>query len=343
MSAKAMDMNTLQKFALHTLKVGKLEVSNFSCNFNRALKTGLLAGSIFLSTVSVQALTASHAIAQEIQVTGPLANAPAVEHLRRYRDSRFEIAPTVSFTLLDEYRRTIMFGARLQYNVTDWLGLGVWGGFGGVSTTTNLTDQIDKVAPRGTAAGPNTRTATNLPNRPTAFADQTAKMQWVAAPQITLVPFRGKLSLFKTIFVDTDAYIHLGAAFVGLSERGTCGSKGEKLCSDQASFNPVSRVAIAPTFGLGLTFYPSKVVSFGFEYRALPFAWNRSGFDTRGGGSNGESPDQKITSDDRTFKFNQMVTIFVGFSIGDVKLSPGTDPKDLAATAASDRATADKK
>ena len=55
-------------------------------------------------------------------------------HLRLYREGRFEIAPTVSFTLLDEYRRTILVGARLNYNIRDWLAIGVWGAVGAIST-----------------------------------------------------------------------------------------------------------------------------------------------------------------------------------------------------------------
>src|SRR5579884_3135109 len=70
------------------------------------------------------------AAAQEIQLTGPLKGAPAVRDLRLYREGRFEIAPTVSFTLLDEYRRTILVGARLNYNIKDWIAIGVWGAYG---------------------------------------------------------------------------------------------------------------------------------------------------------------------------------------------------------------------
>jgi len=53
-----------------------------------------------------------------------------VRKLRLYRQTRLEIAPAVSFTLLDEYQRTILLGARLQFNFTDWLAIGGWGAFG---------------------------------------------------------------------------------------------------------------------------------------------------------------------------------------------------------------------
>jgi outer membrane beta-barrel protein len=275
----------------------------------KTAKTVLAALLGLASAAGVFAATESQAEAQEIQLTGPLAGAPAVRKLRLYREGRFEVAPAVSFTLLDEYRRTIITGGRLQYNVADWIGFGVWGGYGAVSITTDLTDQIDNEAPR------NSRTAANVANAKGGFKEQTAKMQWVAAPQVTFVPFRGKLSIFQKIFVDTDAYIHAGVAFIGLQERGDCGASGQTSCVDQKSFVLQSRTAIAPTFGLGLSFYMTDLLSLGVEYRALPFSWNRAGFDSRGGGSNTKFPDNKVDSEDQTFKFNQMITIAIGIHL----------------------------
>lgn len=275
---------------------------------HKALFKQLLApvlGAAVALTTLVAAPKVAHA--QEYQLTGPLAGAPSSKHLRLYRKGRIEVAPTVSFTLLDEYRRTILVGGRLQYNIADWIGVGVWGAYGLISSATDLTDQIDQTSPR------NSRTASNV--SPNSFSDQTAKMQWVAAPQIQLVPFRGKIAIFQKIFVDTDAYIHGGLAFVGLQERGDCGGGGSQpLCTDPKSFDLASRVAIAPTFGLGLNFYITNFLSLGVEYRALPFSWNRAGFDARGAGNDGNSPDQKVDSQDQTFKFNQMMTISLGFS-----------------------------
>lgn len=273
----------------------------------------LVAGGLALALVSA----AKPAAAQEIQITGPLAGAPAVRKLRLHREGRFEIAPTASFTLLDEYRRTILFGGRLQYNFADWIGVGVWGAFGALQPTTDLTDQIDKTAVR------NSRTAANVAGTKAgtgAFDDQVSKIQWVAAPQVQLVPFRGKLSLFQSIFVDTEAYFHLGLAFVGLQERGDCVGSKCTLAGNPDTFALQARTALAPTFGLGLNFYTGNFVSLGVEYRAMPFSWNRAGFDSRGSGPNGKYPDglsgqPKVDSDDRTFKFNQMITLAVGFSL----------------------------
>jgi len=121
------------------------------------------------------------------------------------------------------------------------------------------------------------------------------------------VPFRGKLAIFQKIFVDTDAYIFGGPAFVSLKERSDCDGD----CADV--FTTSTRTAIAPTFGLGLSFYMGQFMSLGLEWRALPFAWNTGGFDTRGGGKDGDFPDNAINKDDREFKFNQLLSVSLGF------------------------------
>ena len=255
--------------------------------------------------------------AQEIEITGPLAGQPSTRHLRLYRQSRFELAPTVSFTLLDEYRRTIFVGARLNYNISDWLAVGVWGAGGVASLTTDLTDQIDAKAPRDQLTA--TQVNHSMPqyggNAP--FGDQTAKLTWMIVPQVTVVPFRGKLAIFNKIFVDTDFFLSLGAGFVGLQERNDCnpaGSNGLPACNSPASFGLKSATAITGTGAFGLTFYPSNFISFGVEYRGIPFKWNRAGFDSRGSGPNQNFPDGSVNSTDETLRFNQLVTIHVGFS-----------------------------
>ena len=243
--------------------------------------------------------------AQQILLTGPLAGAPAVRKLRWHRKNRFEVAPAVSFTLLDEYQREILIGARLNYNFTDWLAFGAWGAFGAIKMPTYLSDQIQEVNAARRTLDPNGMT---LPRQLTAvnlgpdFHDQLGSIDWVVAPQLTAIPFRGKLALFQSIYLDTDLHIFAGPAFVGVTERKNC-----ETCVN--SFDMASRVAIAPTFGAGLTFFINKWSAIGFEYRFLPFSWNRGGFDTAGGGKDNKFPDNKITNDDRQFSMNQVMSL----------------------------------
>ena len=272
------------------------------------------AGPILAAAATfVAAATASTpAAAQEIQLTGPLAGAPSVRKMRLYREGRFELAIGPGFTLLDEYQRTIFAAGRLQYNIFDWLGVGVFGGFGAVSLNTDLTDKIESTTLRNVSA-----TRKNLPQQRGApnYDEQTGKLKFMFVPQVTFSPFRGKLAVFQKLFVDTDLYLHAGAAFVGLEERKDCGdaTKQQLSCTDPKSFVSDSRLQVAPTFGLGLTLYTSGLVSVNIEYRAYPFSWNRGGFDSRGGGPDASFPDERLSSEDQTFKFNQMIFIAAGF------------------------------
>jgi hypothetical protein len=267
-------------------------------------------------------LASTRATAQEIQLTGPLAGAPAVRQLRLQRQGRVEIAPNVSFTLLDEYQRTILPGGRLTYNLTDWLAIGVWGAFGAVKVPTDLTDRIQAITVHRRTAPidqggesneyPNNISINNLRTRESIgpqFKNQLGQIDFVVSPQVTLIPFRGKLAIFQKIFVDTDAFIFGGPAIIGLSERETC----EANCFD--AFGRASRTAIAPTFGLGFNFYLAKFIALGLEWRGIPFAWNTCGFDTRGANPDGRFPDNRVNDQDREFKFNQMLSVNLGFYV----------------------------
>jgi hypothetical protein len=278
----------------------------------------------FLTVLSVLlgVFASTRATAQEIQLTGPLAGAPAVRQLRLHRQGRVEIAPTVSFTLLDEYQRTILPGGRLTYNLTDWLAIGVWGAFGAVKIPTGLTGHIQDItaARRAPVADggeaneyPNNISINNLRTResisPTQFKDQLGGIDFIVSPQVTLIPFRGKLAIFQKIFVDTDAYIFGGPAIIGLTERESC----EANCFD--AFGKASRTTIAPSFGLGFNFYLAKFIALGLEWRGIPYSWNSGGFDTRGANPDGRFPDNKINDQDREFKFNQVLSVNLGFYI----------------------------
>ncbi|PIE05527.1 MAG: hypothetical protein CSA75_04285, partial [Sorangium cellulosum] len=298
----------------------------------------------------------STASAQEIQLTGPLAGAPAVRELRWHRNKRIELAPMVSFTLLDEYQRTIFAGARLQYHLTDWLGLGAWGAYGVVHMNTALTNEIDKVNKDRWDASRDSNPRTQIDRNASLlsvgkdFSEQLGKIQWIVAPQITAVPFRGKLALFEQIFVDTDIYFFGGPAFINVQERedystrdlsdpnktvlgnrqytppGTPANPNpapENVAYPVKAYPTTSRMAIAPTFGLGFTFFPGSWTGIGLEYRATPFSWNTSGFDSRGGPPEEEGPDFKVDSKDREFKFNQMISLSLSFFLPtDTKISP---------------------
>jgi hypothetical protein len=278
-----------------------------------------------LGAAAMLLIALPEAKAQEIQITGPLAGAPAVRRLRLHRQDRFDIAPNVSFSLLDEYRRTIMPGLRLNYHFFDWFGLGLFGGYG-FQYNAALADELQDKAIDKRECGKNPdalackRTAVSLCRGDNCLAKkQLGQLDFVVAPQLTFVPFRGKISLFSEAFVDTDISIFVGGALIGVKERQDC-KKGE--CGLDKSFELAERITGAPTFGLGFNFYPLDFMGFGVEYRALPFSWNSSGFDNAGGGKDGKFPDDVIDSNDRSFHFTSVLTVFLNFQLpGEINIS----------------------
>jgi outer membrane beta-barrel protein len=281
----------------------------------------LIALGLFVATAG-SLLGASEAAAQEVQITGPLAGAPAVRHMRIYRSGRFQVQPGLGFTINDEFARSLMAGIQLGYHLTDWLGIQGFFNYTYYSLDTDLTDQIGE---RGQS------TEYNRLSLPTTegFKNQIGRLNYLAGVQATFIPLRGKLAMFQALFVDTDFYIFGGAAFAGVSERSNvtddrCSVNGwadpnrRDSCIDSQEAQ-TSRVAIAPTFGVGLSLYFTDYMSMTLEYRAFPFRWNTSGTDE--GGQNrsrqpddgGEFPDGQITEADRTFQFNQMFGLGLAF------------------------------
>jgi outer membrane beta-barrel protein len=266
--------------------------------------------------------------AQEYQVTGPLAGAPAVRKMRVYRDGRFQIQPEFGATLVDEFTRTLFVGAQIGYHFTDWLGIHAFFDYG-LGLNTNLTDQVTS---RGQRTDYN---ALSLPN-PRAFDKQIGQIKFLTGVQATFIPLRGKLALFQAAFVDTDFYLFGGVAFANVEERKDVTSavcspttlRDARADDDFADADAAcqgtqtqrqTRLALAPTFGVGLSMYFTDYLAMTLEYRAFPFKWNTSGTDEGGLGKNrlpdssGAFPDGRINADDRTSQFNQMFKIGFAF------------------------------
>jgi outer membrane beta-barrel protein len=274
------------------------------------------------------------AAAQEVQVTGPLAGAPAVRKMRIYRDGRFSIQPEFGATLVDEFTRTMFAGAQIGYHFTDWLG--VHGFFDmGFGLDTDLTGQVKATGQRTDV------NALSLPN-PGNFDKQIGHMKFLTGVQATFIPLRGKLSLFQAWFVDTDFYLFGGVAFASVEERAPVNTGGQAICKpetfraarasnnssmlnavnaacEKSQVSTETRLALAPTFGVGISLYLTTYVAMTLEYRAFPFKWNTSGTDEGGlnkkreNDSSGPFPDGKIDDADRTSQFNQMFKLGFAF------------------------------
>jgi outer membrane beta-barrel protein len=217
-----------------------------------------------------------------------------------------------------------MTGLQLGYHFTDWIGIHGFFHYGVANLDTDLTDQIK-------ARGQSTEfNRLSLPTKE-GFPNQVGHMKFMAGAQATFIPLRGKLALFQAAFVDTDFYLFAGAAFAQVEERSDITGSLALQCTDNPTYraNPMnchntqtmrtSRIAIAPTFGVGLSLYFTDYVAMTLEWRAFPFKWNTSGTDeggtnkSRQPSSSGEFPDEQITEADRTFQFNQMFGLGFAF------------------------------
>jgi outer membrane beta-barrel protein len=280
--------------------------------------------------LGLAAVTPSKAAAQEVQITGPLAGAPAVRHMRQYRVDRFNLVPGVGYTLQDEFARSLFLGLEANYHFLDWLGVGIWGGYAVGQIDTDLTTQISSF-------GQTTdRNRLSLPQANPGqsgyggrFANQIGRITWGVSAHLIFIPLRGKLSLFQAVFVDTDLYVIAGIALFGLEERAsTVDSSGSRstVC-DRAEPNGLSsqacldtqtaragRVTPAPMLGVGLSLYANSWFGVALEWRAFPFSWNPSGTD-EAGSTRGNFPDGQIDGTDSRTTFNHMFNVGLIFNL----------------------------
>lgn len=262
------------------------------------------------------------ASAQDALVTGPLAGAPAVRHMREYRSGHVNLIPGVGYTLQDEYARSLFVTLEANYHFLEWLGIGIWGGYNVAPIDTDLTTQV-------TRFGQTTdRNRLSLPDN-TLFNQQIGRLSWTVALELMFVPLRGKLSLFQAVFIDTDLYIFGGVALFGVTERAptslaasgcdmSVGGASTPTCAASATAR-ADRVAVTPMFGVGMSFYANSWFGVMLEWRAFPFSWNPSGTDESGEGRDrmpgSGFPDGVIDGTDSRTTFNQMINIGLIFNL----------------------------
>lgn len=248
--------------------------------------------------------------AQEILLEGPLAGAPAVRRMVLYREGRFFVTPTVTFTILDTYRRHVLFGVKAEYNIFDWLSVGIHatGGFG---WRTGIADQVNEL---GEDQVPGLNYDLNFPLRG-ELDKQLGQLQSLNAIEARLIPLRGKFSLFGKLFLAMDVYANLGLGIAVVKERGetdcseeTLGDSHEGPTCPLNRYLPMkSRAAFGPSFGAGVGVYFTEWIGLNLEYRSTPFTWNQSGTDEFGRSE--VHLDRKIDEKDRRLAWNHMVTL----------------------------------
>ena len=297
---------------------------------------------VFAVFASIGATTPKSVSAQEVLLEGPLAGAPAVRKLVQYRKLRFSVGPQFAYTLNNEYMHNYLLGLRMEFNITDWFGIGILAQYG-FNSPTKLTSHISDSTDIGGSA--TTPTDSNWPSYTGAnnFKKQVARLKGMYLAHLNFVPFRGKISLFEKFFVAIDGSIFVGGGIVHFEERKFCGNTGGlESCGDINDPSAERESQIGGTFTWGVNFmsYVNNFIAINIEFRMTPFRWNAGGTDESGqaagewaaqgeerwvysSSGEGDYPDGEIDKDDRDWNLNMSIGLGVIFylpttpSIGD--------------------------
>jgi outer membrane beta-barrel protein len=235
----------------------------------------------------------------------PLADAPAIRKRLELRDKRFEIGVGTAMTLNQDFYNALMLNVRLGFHITDWLGLSVSGGVFNLTPTwrTSFNNTLNsrlanscrneayaRDAASGCTDASSTRTVANdkTPTQANAAAAQN-RIGQIILPQIDIIPFTGKFSLFSKLFMNYDLYVSVGPAFVNLVKRGTVDSGTFKATIDNVEVSsipdnasPYTGMKVGGSAGVGLHAFANNFFAFNVELHDLIYKNNAAGRDVTG-------------------------------------------------------------
>lgn len=177
-----------------------------------------------------------------------LKDGDAIRKRLLLRGGRFEITPTIGFTLNDPFQRNILLGAHMAYHISDSWGLGVTG-FYGLPFETGLAEQIKAERAEKVDDG--------------GFS----KVELLASVELLYSPLIGKFAMFGRTVVNYDLHILAGVA-------------GAKVTADKAidDFNPGAVV------GIGLRTFMTDGIALNIEVRDYLYAQSTNAVVPDGGG-----------------------------------------------------------
>jgi outer membrane beta-barrel protein len=243
----------------------------------------------------------------------PLADAPAIRKRLELRDKRFELGVGMASTIGQDFYDALLLNVRAGYHITDWIGVSVSAGLLNIypNWRSSFNDQLNSALV----------TAEKTPDgkTPTAANAEAAenRIGMVILPQVDLVPFTGKFSLFGKLFMDYDFYVMAGPGFVNLIKETPKGTTSE--CSDVTlmtdptnpdpakqtrTFNmckarPYTGMKLAGNVGFGMHAFVNNYFAINIEAHNLIFKNNPAGRDVNGNGD--------VNSFDLQWTFNWMV------------------------------------
>ncbi|MEE9383084.1 MAG: hypothetical protein V3V08_06680 [Nannocystaceae bacterium] len=157
---------------------------------------------------------------------GVLDGKPIVVSKLQLRKLRLQVTPRATLTLSQPFTHVAFAGAKLRFDITDWLGVRGDFDYRAVDTETKLTDDLLGGA---LPVGRQITGGANGLERPLAESDNPAPLQhdfkagvtrlnWTSSVGLAFTPFAGKLGLFQALFTEYDLYLWGGYGFTNWVE-----------------------------------------------------------------------------------------------------------------------------
>jgi outer membrane beta-barrel protein len=230
----------------------------------------------FLVASAAAVVVTTLPLAAHAQRVSPLADAPAIRKREELRTGRFEGGIGFGSTLGQDFYHTMFLAGKLDLHITDWLSIGVVGGFGVANIETAYNEQL-----LGSLA------VQQVPRDP-SVADAKASMQQIkamGAAQLEFTPFTGKFALAGKVFGHYDFYAFAGGAFLDVAAT-TPGSNAALACTSSGTAASCADTGFKPggTAGLGLHTFFNQWLALNVELRDIVARVNPSGRDVNGDG-----------------------------------------------------------
>ena len=192
-----------------------------------------------IRTLTVMAATLAAAVTllpdtAQAKRKSPLEGKPVVVRKLELHKLRFGITPFVGMSLSQAFVHKGYAGARLHFDITDWIGLKGMFAYGVINKPAKLLRGLVGESEEGGGSLP-TGIPANTPENMTAapvrdqdnfnnpapllhdFKAGLTRNNWLASLDVVFTPFSGKLGLFSGIFTEYDLYLFGG---LGLSSFG---------------------------------------------------------------------------------------------------------------------------
>jgi outer membrane beta-barrel protein len=231
----------------------------------------------------------------------PLADAPAIRKRFELRANRLEAGVGLTQTIGQDFYNALMLNLRLGYHITDWIGVSVSAGLLNVTPNwrSSFNDQLNTTL-TAAAATPDGKTPT-----PANAAAAENRIGMVILPQVDLVPFTGKFSLFGKLFMNYDFYVLAGPALVNLISKTPTGANLTTECRTDPAFGsmckakPYTGMKFGGNVGFGMHAFVNNYFAINVEAHNVIFKNNAAGRDVNGNGD--------VNSFDLQWTYNWMV------------------------------------